>query len=96
MRQKWRKNKNVYADTSGFVYGRFKSKDFNNFIKAVEEFINFSGGTDKLIFGTDWPISDQKSYIEVMKGLLATHLMLPQAEINEIMGLRAAKLFGVE
>lgn len=94
------KNKNVYADLSGFVYGKFTSKDFFNYRDEVEEFIKIAGGTQKLIFGTDWPISDQRSYVDTIRGGLfsaglVNFIYIPREELNEIMGLRAAKLFGI-
>lgn len=59
------KNKNVYADISGFVYGDFTDKDRIKFDKVLNEFIDISHH-NKLLFGTDWPISNQKSYVETM------------------------------
>jgi uncharacterized protein len=56
------KNSNVYADISGFVYGEFKHSDEIRFKKTVMEFLDIST-SDKLLFGTDFPISDQKSYL---------------------------------
>jgi uncharacterized protein len=55
------KNENVYSDISGFVYGDFKEEDHRKFNKVLEEFMDI-GGRDKLLFGTDWPISNQASY----------------------------------
>lgn len=63
------KNKNVYADISGFVYGAFTQKDVKKFQKVIEE-INFITDErllkERLLFGTDWPISDQSSYIKTL------------------------------
>jgi predicted TIM-barrel fold metal-dependent hydrolase len=36
--------------------------------KAIVEFLEIAGGK-KLLFGTDFPISDQKSYVEVVREL---------------------------
>jgi predicted TIM-barrel fold metal-dependent hydrolase len=55
------KNDNVYADISGFVYGEFTGKDAHNFDQVIAEFTSFTGSHDKLLFGTDFPISDQTS-----------------------------------
>lgn len=68
-----KKNKNVYADISGFVYGEFDQDDSNAYSNSFEfevqiaDFEITAGGTDKLLFGTDWPISDQSSYIQICK-----------------------------
>lgn len=59
------KNANVYTDISGFVYGKFGLEDYSKFKKTIEEFNSISS-SDKLLFGTDWPISDQSSYMSIM------------------------------
>lgn len=64
------KNKNVYADMSGFVYGDFNAKEIRHFHKVVEEFTTIAGGTDKLLFGTDFPISNQKSYMDTVSDMI--------------------------
>lgn len=63
------KNPNVYADCSGFVYGSFTEADKLRFAKVLTEFIDVAGNDDKILFGTDWPISDPSSYMEVAGGL---------------------------
>lgn len=88
------KNKNVYADLSGFVYGDFKQRDAANYLKFVDEFTTIAGGTSKLIFGTDWPISNHQSYIAVLKDVFSAK-GISRPERAEIMGLRAARLFGI-
>lgn len=60
------KNANVYTDISGFVYGKFEREDQLKFEKMLTEFLSISG-TDKLLFGTDWPICDQSSYRESLE-----------------------------
>jgi predicted TIM-barrel fold metal-dependent hydrolase len=59
------KNANVYSDISGFVYGKFGASDKINFRNAIIEFLNIAG-SDKLLLGTDWPISDQSSYLSAL------------------------------
>lgn len=62
------KNKNVYADMSGYVYGSFNRQQAGKFYKTMEDLSFFLGEEElknKLLFGTDWPISDQQSYVEV-------------------------------
>jgi predicted TIM-barrel fold metal-dependent hydrolase len=62
------KNKNVFTDISGFVYGEFDGQDKNRFKKVLDEFLDIAG-SDKLLFGTDFPISNQRSYIEALEWL---------------------------
>lgn len=60
------KNENVYTDMSGFVYGSFTHNDYLTFRKYVSQFLEVNGGFDKLLFGSDWPISNQKSYVNTI------------------------------
>lgn len=62
------KNENVFSDISGFVYGEFKGLDGIRFKRTITEFLDIAG-SDKLLFGTDWPISDQKSYRSVVDNM---------------------------
>lgn len=80
------KNKNVYADMSGFVYGDFNAKDVRHFHKVVEEFTTIAGGTDKLLFGTDFPISNQQSYIETVSDMIGMKAV--SDNINKVFNLR--------
>lgn len=59
------KNKNVYSDISGFVYGDFSVSDERKFRKVIGEFLDIAE-SDKLLFGTDWPISSQQSYVKIL------------------------------
>lgn len=59
------KNANVYSDISGFVYKGFTKDDKKKFKKVVGEFLEITS-SDKLLFGTDWPISNQDSYVNTL------------------------------
>lgn len=61
------KNSNVYADMSGFVYGKFTYEDECKLHRCFNDFWDIAP-SEKLLFGTDWPISDQKSYMEALWG----------------------------
>lgn len=56
------KNDNVYTDISGFVYGDFDGKSHHQFGKVLDELHDIAP-TNKVLFGTDWPISNQSSYV---------------------------------
>lgn len=60
------KNKNVFADISGFVYGDFDTPDKVKFQNVLNEFLDIAD-SDRLLFGTDWPISKQRPYIEALE-----------------------------
>jgi predicted TIM-barrel fold metal-dependent hydrolase len=57
------KNRNVYADVSGLVYGSFTHEDSVRFMRDLLQFMEIAPAS-KLIFGTDWPICNQESYVE--------------------------------
>ena len=61
--------KNVYADCSGFVCGDFSTKSERRFTSIVHEFFDYVESDEKLLFGTDWPISNQDSYCAAIAGL---------------------------
>jgi predicted TIM-barrel fold metal-dependent hydrolase len=60
------KNKNVFTDISGFVYGNFKKEDETKFIKTLDNMLSIDDSLeDRILFGTDWPISSQSSYLDL-------------------------------
>ncbi len=82
------KNKNVFVDCSGFVYGTFSEDDEKQFEQMVREFIRISHAPDRILFGTDWAISDQVSYVRVAKSVFGDN--------NEnIFFKNAIRLFGI-
>lgn len=59
------KNKNVFADISGFVYKHFDGESLPKFQKTLHEFLEIAD-SDRLLFGTDFPISHQGSYLDAL------------------------------
>ena len=82
------KNKNVYADCSGFVYGKFKKEDSECFKKMFRDFLERSGSATKILFGTDWPISDQSSYVFLVKKISGR-------DRYDIMYKNAMRIYGI-
>lgn len=78
------KNQNVYADCSGLFYGE---ASLTGLMPVWTEFVSIAGA-DKVLFGSDWPICDQKSYVESVKLLYSRYEGL-NFEGN------AVKLFGL-
>ncbi|HET8720190.1 MAG TPA: amidohydrolase family protein, partial [Candidatus Nitrosotenuis sp.] len=63
------KNKNVYADISGFVVGDFDHHFEKRMRDKVAELINYAGEPTYLLYGTDWPISTMDSYLNFVAKL---------------------------
>jgi uncharacterized protein len=76
------KNDNVFTDVSGFVYDNFKESDRIKFKKVINEVLDISS-SDKLLFGTDWPIANQVSYIDALDNCYG-ELMTPQSLTQNI------------
>jgi hypothetical protein len=64
------KNKNVYVDCSGFVYNKFAPTTKAHFRQVLEEFERISNARDRIIFGTDWPIGEQSSYLHTVQSIM--------------------------
>lgn len=67
------KNKNVYADCSGFVYGGFSLRSQKRFRNVWREFDEITESSGKMLFGSDWPISGMHDYVEIVGQLAGAH-----------------------
>ena len=85
------KNRNVMGDVSGLTLGDFEPR-FERFALArVNDVLAFVNDPDKLMFGTDWPISSVGSYLRFVRRLDAT-----EQEMEGLLWRNAARLFGLE
>ena len=82
------KNANVYTDISGLVLGNFSDRFEAYMRKQLQEMLLYGVQPEKVLFGTDWPISSMESYLAFMD-----ELSIPQADRQKIMWENAAKLF---
>ncbi|HZY09893.1 MAG TPA: amidohydrolase family protein [Bacteroidota bacterium] len=82
------KNKNVYTDISGLVLGNFSDRFESYMRKQLQEMLIYGVEPDKVLFGTDWPISSMESYVEFIE-----ELSIPEKERKKIMYENAAELF---
>jgi uncharacterized protein len=66
------KNKNVYADISGLVTGNFTLYDQRYYTYKIKELLSYLKMPHRLLYGTDWPISNIESYIKFVDKLKLT------------------------
>lgn len=84
------KNENVVGDFSGLTLGEFEPR-FERFALAkLNEVIAFVNDPGKLMFGTDWPISDVGSYLRFVRRLDAT-----AEEMEGMLWRNADRVFGL-
>jgi len=63
------KNKNVYADISGLIVGDFTLSGKTHYANKIKEILNYVDEPHRLLYGSDWPISNMKSYIDFVQKL---------------------------
>lgn len=82
------KNENVFTDCSGFVYGSFTAQDVEAFRYLWTVFSRYAPA-EKFLFGTDWPISDQASYVSAIKEVIpdSFHELVFYKNTSRVFGL---------
>ena len=85
------KNKNVYADISGLVTPEenFKSPSGRLLKRRIQELIDYSS-PKKLLYGTDWPLSPMKDYLQFVKSL-----GLGEKDLDRVLYKNAQELFNL-
>ncbi len=63
------KNKNVYADISGLIVGDFTLTGEIHYANKIKEILNYVDNPHHLLYGSDWPISNMKSYTNLVQKL---------------------------
>jgi len=63
------KNENVYADCSGLFYDKPSARDYELLKKVFSQFLDFGGPIERVFFGTDWSVADQRSYVRFISSL---------------------------
>lgn len=84
------KNKNVYTDISGLVLGNFNDRFEAYMRKQLQEMLIYGVEPDKVLFGTDWPISSMESYLAFME-----ELTIPPKDKRKILYENSATLFKI-
>lgn len=82
------KNRNVYADISGLFIGDFTQSVKSYYVNKIKELLSYVGDPHRILYGTDWPISDIESYIKFVQSL-----NLDQRESDLLMFGNAKKIF---
>ncbi|HZC20978.1 MAG TPA: amidohydrolase family protein, partial [Nitrososphaeraceae archaeon] len=82
------KNRNVYADISGLFIGDFTQSVKSYYVNKIKELLSYVGDPHRILYGTDWPISDIESYIKLVQSL-----NLDQRESDLLMFGNAKKIF---
>ena len=68
------KNENVYADLSGFVAGADGYTFVSSYqLPRLREAVEWIGNSSRLLYGSDWPLTPMKSYIEFIRRLFPDH-----------------------
>lgn len=84
------KNANVYADISGWVYRAFDVMQGIAMTRKFLEAKEYLGNSDRILFGTDYPISNRDSYV-----VFVNNLPIPEEEKQQIFYKNAQKLFRI-
>jgi predicted TIM-barrel fold metal-dependent hydrolase len=82
------KNRNVYTDISGLVLGDFTDRFEQYMRKQLQEMLIYGVEPEKVLYGSDWPISSMASYLQFME-----ELSIPPADKRKIMYENSARLF---
>jgi len=98
------KNPNVWLDMSGLISNTTKGRNRQEkwrrlnvelMKKKITEAIIELAGVEKIIFGTDWPISSHEAYIALVKSL-KEELDLNRKEEKQMMSGNILKVLGIK
>jgi uncharacterized protein len=87
------KNQNVYTDLSGFFeeYLPISAAAVQAYHRALQELRSFIGTFDRCLFGTDWPLYNQKEYLQAF-----TSFEIPEKEQQRVLWKNATELFNIK
>lgn len=84
------KNPNVVGDISGLTLGEFEERFERFMLEEVNDVVAYAGDPTKLLFGSDWPISDMRSYIRFVR-----QLDIREDEKEMILWRNTSRVFGL-
>jgi predicted TIM-barrel fold metal-dependent hydrolase len=82
------KNPNVFGDLSGFTVGDWQPRFERLMVRKVDEVVAYVNDPAKLMFGSDWPISELGGYLRFLR-----RLELTDDERDGILWRNAARVF---
>jgi predicted TIM-barrel fold metal-dependent hydrolase len=84
------KNSNVFGDLSGFTVGDWQPRFERLMLRKVDEVVAYVNDPAKLMFGSDWPISDLRPYLAFVR-----RLELTDDERDGVLWRNAARVFRI-
>jgi predicted TIM-barrel fold metal-dependent hydrolase len=85
------KHPNVYADISGLTTGGAYAEKYAEWLaKKISEAVYFAAGAEKIIFGTDYPITKHSETLALVK-----RLEVDEGDKEKILHLNAERVFGL-
>ncbi len=85
------KHPNVYADISGLTTGGAYAEKYAEWlVRKISEAIYFAGGADKVIFGTDYPVTKQADTLALVR-----RLEVDESDKEKILWRNAERVFGL-
>jgi predicted TIM-barrel fold metal-dependent hydrolase len=86
------KHENFFADISGLAVGggKYSEKYGESLAKTLSEAIYYAGGSEKVIFGSDYPVT---TYPTALK--LVAKLEITESEKTNILGENAKRVFDI-
>jgi uncharacterized protein len=86
------KHPNVYTDMSGLITGgvSYADKYAAWLAKRISEAIYYVGNADKVIFGTDYPVTKHSDALALVK-----MLEIDERDKEKILHLNAERVFGL-
>ena len=85
------KHPNVYADISGLTTGGAYAAKYADWLaRKISEAIYFAAGADKVLFGTDYPVSKHSDVLALVK-----KLEVDEGDKEKILCRNAERVFGL-
>ncbi len=85
------KHPNVYADISGLTTGGAYAEKYAEWlVRKISEAIYFAGGADKVIFGTDYPVTKHEDTLALVR-----RLEVDESDKEKILSRNAERVFGL-